>query len=287
MPDPLYKLVDARHGRFLVNPNDQYIGASMIAYGEWGEAEVRLFLSLLKPADTAVEVGSNIGAHTVPISKAVGNAGLVHAFEPQRLIHQMLNANLALNDCLNVHAHLAAVSNKPGVAEICSIPPHHRLNYGALSLGFDLADDSHMESVPVHSIDELDLPKLDFLKIDAEGHDLSVLHGAHASITRCRPVLFVEATSQAKPGLLDTLRDHDYEGYWYVSAMHDAHNHRANPEYIWAYQNYIVVSIDLLAVPREQGWEISGLCAVGEKPDFEDLPLHPDNYFSGVTIKRP
>ena len=80
-----YQLVRARHGLFLANPNDVYIGRALLEYGEYCEHEVQLLAPLLSEGMVAVDAGANIGAVTVPLARAVGPGGLVYAFEPQPL----------------------------------------------------------------------------------------------------------------------------------------------------------------------------------------------------------
>ena len=53
----------------------------------------------------SLDVGANIGCHTVPFAKLVGESGRVVAFEPQRLVFQNLCANLALNALTNVYVY--------------------------------------------------------------------------------------------------------------------------------------------------------------------------------------
>ena len=99
---PIYKLVAARHGRFFVNSNDTYVGNSMQHYGEWSEPEIALFEQVVRPGDTVLEAGANMGSHTVWLSKHVGQEGAVYAFEPARHTFQLLCANLVANDCLRL-----------------------------------------------------------------------------------------------------------------------------------------------------------------------------------------
>ncbi|MFP3594979.1 hypothetical protein SB689_23840, partial [Chryseobacterium sp. SIMBA_038] len=73
-----------RYGTMIFNRNDDTIGQSLIKYGEWSEAETFLFSQIVRQGDTVVEVGANIGSHTVMLSQAVGDSGVVFAFEPQR-----------------------------------------------------------------------------------------------------------------------------------------------------------------------------------------------------------
>src|SRR5688572_32765085 len=82
-----------RHGIFAYNTNDLYISRSMDMYGEWCESEVALLLQVLKPGHVVLDVGANIGTHTVALATHVTAAGTVYAVEPQRLTFQLLCAN--------------------------------------------------------------------------------------------------------------------------------------------------------------------------------------------------
>jgi FkbM family methyltransferase len=281
-----YQLTDGRHGRFLVNPNDGYVGRSLIAYGEWGEAEVRLFDRLLRPGDWVVEVGANLGSHTVPMSRRVGPAGRVHAYEPQRLVHQLLCANLALNDCFNVHTHRQAVGAAPGVGQICDIEPSKEVNYGGIAVNIDYGSLGEMTEIPIVSLDSLTLDRLDFVKIDAEGMDVAVLSGAAETIRHHRPLVFLEATPAGLETIVATLSDMDYDCYWYVSRLFDPDNFRQAQEDLWADLGYILVSADIIAAPRAGSVCIEGLPPAAGGVDWTSLFLSPDNHRTGLTIHR-
>ena len=112
---PPYRLVQSRHGWMLVNPNDAYLGQAILQYGECCEIEVAFLLQLLSLRPGLVmEVGTNIGTHTVPIAKALArqNRRLL-AFEPQPVIFQNMCANLALNAPGQCHG-LAERLRRPG-----------------------------------------------------------------------------------------------------------------------------------------------------------------------------
>jgi hypothetical protein len=78
------RLKECRYGSMLYNPNDTYVGRSLDLYGEYSEEEVSLFRDLLSEPGSVLDVGANIGVHTVAFAEIVGSAGEVHAFEPLR-----------------------------------------------------------------------------------------------------------------------------------------------------------------------------------------------------------
>ena len=56
----LYELVEGRHGRFLANPMDMYMGRSMIAYGEFSELEWQLLDRVIRPSMVVIEAGARV-----------------------------------------------------------------------------------------------------------------------------------------------------------------------------------------------------------------------------------
>jgi len=124
-----------RHGLFAYLRNDAYIGRSLDLYGEWCEGEIAILRQIVRPGDTVLDVGANVGTHTIPLAGMVGPTGIVHAFEPQRITHQLLCANIALNGHLNVHAHNAGVGAREGRMVVPHLPSlDHPANFGAFSL---------------------------------------------------------------------------------------------------------------------------------------------------------
>jgi FkbM family methyltransferase len=128
----------------------------------------------------------------------------VLAFEPQRILFQMLMGNLALNSVENVFAYHMALGRE--VSEIALPPVDYRRNwsFGGLGLGrpspdpqFPGTEASALASLPaetvaLRTIDSLSLPRADLIKLDVEGMEEDVLRGAEATIRRQRPIVFVE-----------------------------------------------------------------------------------------------
>lgn len=227
-------LKDCRHGRFLLLRGDM-ISTYADVYGEWSEMEVALHRRLLRPDGVVIEVGANLGLHTVPLAKIV-SGGEVICFEPQRPIFNILCGNLALNDLTNVHAHRLAVGERAETVTIAATNYDAPWNYGAfsLSVGFNADGDfpGHLksESATVVTLDMFPqtaaLERLDLLKVDAEGSELAVLRGADRLIARTRPTLFLENNDPVNgDNLIRHVRRLGYDCYWYGSERFQPDNY--------------------------------------------------------------
>ena len=89
-----YEILTTYHGPMIFNSDDIYVGRAFRELGQYSGEEVSLLCSLLEPDSVVVEAGAHIGTMTVPMAK---KCAVIFAFEPQRLVFQMLCANLALN----------------------------------------------------------------------------------------------------------------------------------------------------------------------------------------------
>lgn len=260
-PDVFNVLVNTRLGPMLANRNDRYVGQSLINYGEFSEGEARIFRQLAGPGDVVVEAGSNIGAHTLLLSRQVGTSGAVYAFEPQRIVFQTLCANLALNQCLNVVARQQGLGNGPGQMALPPADPRQTNNFGGLSL-LPAGDG---ESVDIITVDSLFLPHCKLIKADVEGMEAEVIAGAKETIRRCRPVLYLENDRADKsPRLLRMLLDLGYRLWWHVTPLFNPDNFAKNPNNLFGG----TVSINILCQPREMARQVDGLREIVSPQDI-------------------
>ena len=82
-----------------------------------------------------MEIGANIGSHTVPLAQWAGPEGQVFAFEPQRIVFQTLCANVALNNLVNVYCLQQAVGSESGSIIVPNLDYQVENNFGGLTLG--------------------------------------------------------------------------------------------------------------------------------------------------------
>jgi len=150
---------------------------------------------------TVVDVGANVGTHALAFASVVGPQGTVHAFEPQRIIFNMLCGSVALNSITNLYCYNMAVGDRQESIEIPQFDYTQPLNFGSIEFGARQRevlsqprrhDPNRVEFVPLTTLDHFAFRRVDLMKIDAEGMELQVLDGAAETIRRCQPVLYVE-----------------------------------------------------------------------------------------------
>jgi FkbM family methyltransferase len=187
-------------GTFLTLSNDTTIGASITRDGIWARRDVDYFRSVLRPGMVALDIGANIGHHTVLFSSLVGPGGRVVAFEPQRTIYRILTANVAINGCDNADLVQSCVGESEGTVHLYPISYDDHYNFGALGVDPEPEGRGSAKGEPcrVATLDQLlsELPRplerCDFIKIDVQSFELFALRGGEALLRRFKPTIFLE-----------------------------------------------------------------------------------------------
>jgi FkbM family methyltransferase len=145
------------------------------------EPETRALALLVPPGGVAVDCGANFGQYAYYLSPI---AGEVHSFEPlaynRRVFERVIRAP-------NVHLHPFALGAARGSVRI-AVDAGNTGEAHVADIG-EVAD--------VVPLDDLDLPRVDFVKIDVEGYEVEVLRGAANTIARFRPAILCEIGDHA------------------------------------------------------------------------------------------
>jgi FkbM family methyltransferase len=261
-------LVAGRDGWLIANPNDFYIGAAIIRYGEYHREESDLMAQLLGPGSVVVEGGANIGAHTLALARAVGETGRVIAFEPQPMIYHELCAVAALNGVSQIETRRQGLGREPGRLWVDQVDdpstPHNAGNHSLKAEGAgppaDIVrlDDVFAEPGAPH--------RLDLFKLDVEGMESSALAGAEGVIARFQPALYVENDRrELSEALIRQIWSYGYAIWWHLPAMFSPQNFFGVAEN--AYVGF--VSVNMLCLPKTTPHSVDGLMPV------EDPTFHP------------
>jgi FkbM family methyltransferase len=151
-------------------------------------AIVRLMRSALPADGVFIDVGANIGIHTLAAAHRVAaGGGAVVAFEPHPHNFRTLTDNIALNNLRHVAAYQVGLAEAPAVLT-CQGPPRGNWSLGSRGgISFEvrlIRLDDHIEENP--------LPRLDLIKMDIEGAEVRFLQGARRTIARFRPLIVFE-----------------------------------------------------------------------------------------------
>jgi FkbM family methyltransferase len=143
---------------------------------------VHYFNKLIKPTDVIVEGGVYIGLHTVRFSE-LANEGYVYSFEASKRNYDLAARTFADNNIQNVKLfNQALFSENTDIYLAESWTP----------------DQDCITSTPTNvkieavTIDSLNLPKVDFIKLDIEGGEANALRGAIDTITKFQPIITFE-----------------------------------------------------------------------------------------------
>lgn len=174
------------------------IDFSIFLLGGFELQNLRAYSELIKPGNEVLDIGANIGAHTLPLARLVGPKGRVIAFEPTNFAAAKLRANIALNPDLapRISFHQAML-----VANTGAVPEPALFSSWPLVGGGDLHEKHKGRLMETHgaravTLDqmmmELGVGKVDFVKLDVDGHELPVLQGSQAMLSRFRPIIAME-----------------------------------------------------------------------------------------------
>lgn len=133
--------------------------------------------SMIRRGMVVADVGAYIGLYTCMAAAIVGDSGKVLAFEPDPINHERLLNNVIINDFKNVSIVQCALAEVPGNAKLYI--KHH----GTVS---SLAGEGKCVNVSVDTLDsivsQMEIKKMDLIKIDVEGFEMQVLRGAENTI---------------------------------------------------------------------------------------------------------
>ena len=152
------------------------LALSISHYGTYEELQSKIIEEKIEMGNIVVDVGANIGLHTLNMARIVGNTGQVFAFEPDPSNFEILKKNVKINNYKNIILEQKAVGDKHGRTTLYQSdhPGKHRIfpqtEQAKSEIQVELTNlDNYFDS------DMID--KINFIKIDVEGLEFSVLKG--------------------------------------------------------------------------------------------------------------
>lgn len=182
------QVVEPITGNFKINCDTKtWIGAKIMFLGDY-EAELKsVFKSLLKSGDVIVDIGANIGFHSLYFAELVGEKGKVISFEPVPYNFSSLNNNIALNKFKNIKTYNIALSDRE--EEFSIEADEQSKNPGSFNL-FEKGGNTLIKCCIGDEVLKNEL--INFIKIDVEGYESFVIAGLLKTIEKNSPILFFE-----------------------------------------------------------------------------------------------
>lgn len=175
------------------------------------ERNYRKFI-MPRKGDVFIDIGAHIGKYTMQAAKIVGNYGRVIAFEADPITFKALREGIMANDFKNALALNIAIYDDECEMVLHSVPIYDRIRLGRAynSIKRDVGPGVLVEAKPLDLVmDNLNLTKVDFIKIDVEGAELEVIKGGRKTIEKFKPTIVVEITmSQAE--ILEIIKELGY-----------------------------------------------------------------------------
>ncbi len=244
-------LIKMRDGWMIYNKNDIYIGKSIKEYGEWSQGEIDLFEQILNPIDTVIEVGSNIGSHTLAISKIV-HKGFVFAFEPQRIIFQNLCSNISINSITNCFCFESGLSDTTNEQFYYpDLDYSNKNNFAAMNLTNERKKYTQQANIDTLDNRFANLKSLKLLKTDAEGMEVNIIKGGINLIKRTSPLLYVENSScyiDKSQELIELIWSLGYRLFWHIVPIYNKNNFFNNTINVFGRS----VSCNMFGVKKDQ-----------------------------------
>jgi FkbM family methyltransferase len=173
---------------YTISSDDDYLDH---VEGEFEPEMVSLFKSLLQPNDTVLDVGANIGCTSLLFGDL---ARKVYSFEPSPTTHRWLVENVQRANLNNVEPINLGLGKEAGTFEL-TFAPNNRS--GGFVSNLTSASEGHqVEQITIAKgddfIGEHQIAQVDFIKIDVEGFEQSVIEGLAATIARDQPIVALE-----------------------------------------------------------------------------------------------
>lgn len=154
----------------------------------------QVYRSILKPGDIAIDVGAHTGRHTMPIANAVGPMGKVFSFEPLPFAYQALSKRLEDTRTTTVTLHNLALGEDEGETEFTVVPDFPE--YSGFKERTYHSDTLRKEKIRVQ-VRKLDsfaeqIGEPRYIKVDAEGGELTILRSGRALIAAAQPIVSFE-----------------------------------------------------------------------------------------------
>jgi FkbM family methyltransferase len=209
---------------------------------------VTLIERFCRPGWCVLDIGANIGAHTLRFAKIAGSAGTVYAFEPTDYAYGKLIRNISLNAFTNISPFQVALSDSTLKHQTVDFRSSWRSDGQRVTrssvVDFECLDDW---------CDRHHVERVDLVKLDVDGNEFSIVNGARRLLERSRPIFLAEVGAwhfeDAAQNPFEILRRLNYR-FWSTKPLVEYASLSAIRQQLPWHDDQMTVSLNVLAAPQ-------------------------------------
>jgi FkbM family methyltransferase len=211
----LYSLGEKRYLRLLASSFQRLYKTGRLGVDY---QDIYFLKNLVNPGDYCIDIGAHLGYFTIELSRICSNNGKVYAIEPMSKFYNTLRFIVEKKKLKNITLYPYAMGGDSAFVEM-GIPMVNNVKkfaYARIMRSSTFLEYVESEKVKNVSGDELffELPRVDFIKCDVEGLELSVLQSFHGVIGKYHPVVLCELSDpKDRKNLLDVFSPFGYGMY--------------------------------------------------------------------------
>ena len=208
--------------KLILNPENGLLDKNIYLNGPYEKDILNEFMKVVKSGDVCLDVGANIGHHSIFLAKLVGETGRVIAFEPIPKLADQIEDSARENKLENLKVVVSALGeknyetvihiNKYVIGSSSLLPTRYGTDVEKVNIKVSKLDDM---------CGDLKINKIDFIKIDVEGYEWFVLDGAKETISKYKPKIVIEYSPEYyrqndithMDMIISFLRDNNYSVY--------------------------------------------------------------------------
>ncbi len=187
------RVMEVNGYRLSTMPGDRGISSELAIWKTHEPLTTNLLKQELKRGMTCLDIGSNIGYYALLEQKIVGKEGRVITIEPSPLTFSYLKKNLIQNGFGDLESYNFALSSYDGRARLLMA---EKSNLSKIVNASESPPGGVVIDVPTMTLDSFaaqhNLNRLDFLRMDVEGHEGEIFRGGLQTIERYGPILLME-----------------------------------------------------------------------------------------------
>jgi len=209
-------------------PNDKGISSELLMFKTHEPLTTHILSQNVSQGMICLDIGSNIGYYAVLESKNVGEKGKVIAIEPSPVNFDYLTMNSELQDTANIKVHNFAVGDRNGTIDFVI---SRESNWSRVVEDNKIVKPGDkMIKIQIKTVDtfleENPIERLDFLRMDVEGHELKIFKGSKNTLRKFKPILMIEfhkmyLGKNETRELLQELKSMGYESKYYIPRLLD------------------------------------------------------------------